>query len=229
MLCYRSIAGERESGSVKFLLGLPLTRSEVFVGKLVGHAIGVVVPVLIGLMILMVVGIIRHGLFSPSVFLAVFTVTMLYTAALVSIVVSVSAIASRPINAAGVLVAGFLIILELAWQSFASLLTDLLAATPIIDSGTAGVRILLTRLSPSRAYNVVTNWILGVGNSADPYQFVLLEQQPATSAGAVVVKDVFSAGAPIYLHETLSVIVLVLWLIGPAGIALHTFRKGDLV
>ncbi|APW97841.1 ABC transporter [Halobiforma lacisalsi AJ5] len=36
VVCYKSLAGERELGSIKLLLSLPTTRLDVFVGKVVG-------------------------------------------------------------------------------------------------------------------------------------------------------------------------------------------------
>lgn len=48
MLGYRAIVGERESGSLKFLLGLPHTRRDVILGKLIGRVSTVTVAVLVG-------------------------------------------------------------------------------------------------------------------------------------------------------------------------------------
>lgn len=38
VVCYKSIAGERELGSIKLLLSLPTTRSNVYLGKVIGRA-----------------------------------------------------------------------------------------------------------------------------------------------------------------------------------------------
>jgi len=45
---YKAIAGERESGSLKFLLGLPHSRRDVVLGKVIGRAAVVTVAILIG-------------------------------------------------------------------------------------------------------------------------------------------------------------------------------------
>lgn len=47
LLGYNAIVGERESGSLKFLLGQPHTRRDVVVGKFLGRAAVVVVTVLV--------------------------------------------------------------------------------------------------------------------------------------------------------------------------------------
>lgn len=48
MLGYKAIVGERESGSLRFLLGLPHTRRDVVLGKLIGRSGVVAVAVLVG-------------------------------------------------------------------------------------------------------------------------------------------------------------------------------------
>lgn len=232
LLAYRSIVGERESGSIKFLLGLPLSRTDVFLGKFIGRAAGLTVITLLGIGIGTIIGIARHGLFSPLKFLAVLLVTVVYIVALVSIVVSVSTVSSQPSTSAGVLVAGFLIVLELAWESVAQVIIDLLLSIPILNSkiSSTGLWFLLARLTPSGAYNVVTNWILGIGNSANLHNVVLIELQPSSSAGAYVVANAFSQSpVPVYLHESAGLIILVLWIIIPARIALYSFTREDLL
>jgi ABC-2 type transport system permease protein len=48
LLGYKSIVGERESGSLKYLLGMPHTRRDVVLGKFIGRAAVVVVTVVVG-------------------------------------------------------------------------------------------------------------------------------------------------------------------------------------
>ncbi len=51
LLGYKSIVGERESGSLKFLLGMPHTRRDVVLGKFIGRAAVVVVTVIVGFVV----------------------------------------------------------------------------------------------------------------------------------------------------------------------------------
>ncbi|MFB6132253.1 MAG: ABC transporter permease, partial [Halanaeroarchaeum sp.] len=58
---YLSIAGERESGSIKILLGLPPTRGEVLVGKFVGRSLVVIVGIVAGFAVASVVAVAMYG------------------------------------------------------------------------------------------------------------------------------------------------------------------------
>lgn len=48
LIGYGAVAGERERGSLKFLLGLPHTRWDVVFGKIVGRSAVVTVSILVG-------------------------------------------------------------------------------------------------------------------------------------------------------------------------------------
>lgn len=48
MVGYKAIVGERESGSLKFLLGLPHTRGNVVFGKLLGRSVTIAIAVIVG-------------------------------------------------------------------------------------------------------------------------------------------------------------------------------------
>ena len=45
---YMAIVSERQTGSIRMVLSLPLTRGEVLVGKFVGRTVVVIVPILLG-------------------------------------------------------------------------------------------------------------------------------------------------------------------------------------
>lgn len=232
LTCYRAIVGERETGQIKFTLALPVTRHEILFGKLVGRAVGVIVPTFVGLGIVTVVGVYRYGLFSIWKYLAVLGVTLLYVVVLVGIVMSISAITERAITAVGALVLGLLVVFEMLWDMITTTIVDSLHGIGLLTSATAeGLLFVLVRLSPSGAYNVVTNWILGVGNSAELYSTVAGYSQPNTSTpSALIVDAAFDPGTePIYLHEAGGLLVLLAWMIVPITIALIQFSRGDLV
>jgi ABC-type transport system involved in multi-copper enzyme maturation permease subunit len=62
------------------------------------------------------------------------------------------------------------------------------------------------------------------------YSQVLTQLQPNVTTNAYVVEAVFSSGeVPLYLHESLGVVVLLAWLVVPLGIARYRFTRGDAV
>lgn len=57
LLSCRSIVGEHSSGSVKILFGLPLTRTDVPLWKIIGRTGGIAVPVTAALALLGMIGL----------------------------------------------------------------------------------------------------------------------------------------------------------------------------
>ncbi|TYT61170.1 ABC transporter permease [Natrialba swarupiae] len=231
ILGYRSIVGERASGSLKLLLGLPLTRGEILLGKLVGRLAGIAIPAFLALGIVTVAGVVQYGLFSPLRYLAVFAVTALYFLALVSIVISVSAIVRRTTTAAATLFIGFILILEIFWQMFVPGLYSRLTGVPVnpYDPPAEGGLFLMDRLSPTGAYNAATNGILDAGNSAWHHSSAISVLRPGHSSNALAVGEAFDPGtAPLYLHEAGGIVILVAWIVTSLSIAYLRFDGGDL-
>jgi len=114
---YLSIAGERESGSIKFTLGAPVDRSAVVTGKLLARS----VVVIAGLLVSFVIGTAVAQVLVPGMsfeygdYVVFIAVTLLYALAYVSIAVGISAAtASRSRAMAGAI--GFFFIFNLVWN-----------------------------------------------------------------------------------------------------------------
>lgn len=93
---YLSIAGERETGGIKFLLGFPNTRRDVFLGKLASRL--TLVAAIVGFMFVATasVAIAKHGTLPVRTVLGLFVVSLAYAAVFVCIAVALSAaVASR--------------------------------------------------------------------------------------------------------------------------------------
>jgi ABC-type transport system involved in multi-copper enzyme maturation permease subunit len=231
LLSYRAIVGERASGSLSFVLGLPLTRTDVLVGKVVGRTLGVAGPVSVSFLALGVIGGLDHGPFNPLVFLGVVLVTLGYLATMVSVAVSISAVVERTVTAASAVFVGVFLPFVLFWSQLAMSVFSAVTGVPInpYQPPASGPLFALVRLSPGGAYHVVTNWLLGVGNSADGYSTVAAELAPNTSTNALVVESTFPPGTvPVYLHESLGLVVLLAWLFLPLALARASFVRGDL-
>jgi ABC-type transport system involved in multi-copper enzyme maturation permease subunit len=232
LLSYQSIVGERSSGSAKILFGLPLTRTDVLLGKVLGRTGGIAVPVTTAFALLGVIGLIDHGLFDPLVFLGTVIVTLAYIGVLVTIGVSVSAVVDRTVTAAGIVFGVVFLPIILLWSRIAQTLFTRLTGVPVnpFDPPASGLLFGLLRLSPSGAYHVLSNWVLGVGNSADGYDTVVTELQPQVSTNAFVVEAAFPSGTvPVYLHEAVCLLVFAVWIVVPLAVARYRLTRGDVV
>ncbi len=230
LLSYQSVVGERRSGSLKFVLGLPLTRTDVLVGKVAGRSAGVAGPLCVAFGALGVVGLLDHGVFDLLPFVGVVLVTLVYACIMVALAVSISTLASRTVTAAGAIFGGVFLPVVLFWTPLVTALFTRATDVPVdaFDPPAAGPLFLLLRLSPGGAYHVVTNWILGVGNSAETYSQVLTKLQPNVTTNAYVVEATFPPeGVPLYLHESLGLVVLLVWFVVPLAVARYRFTRGD--
>ena len=226
LLGYQSIIGERTSGSIKFLLALPLTRPQLLLAKAVGRMTGVAVIVFVGLLGLAVVGLIEHGPFSVLLFVGTALATLLFVATIVSIAVAISAVVKRTVVAAATVFGFFLA--TLSWAQIVPAVYSAITSVPAGPSDPPGIVLLLLRLTPNGAYNVLTNWMFGVGNSAEIFEFVYIKHLPNVFINAYVVDTTFSPDAvPWYLHPGLSIVILLAWLIVPLGLARFAFDRGD--
>lgn len=88
---YRSIVGERESGSIRFLLGLPNSRRDVVIGKVIGRAIVVAVPTIFAFIVGAIVIYALYTGFEVINYLGLFVFTLIMGLVYVAIAVSVSA------------------------------------------------------------------------------------------------------------------------------------------
>ena len=114
LIAYRSIAGERVSGSIKFAVGFPQTRSDILIGKILGQSAALGVPLIAAFLVGGATGIVRIGLFSLVGFASFLGLSLLYTLVNVSIATGISAAVSRPTRAAAGTFGYFLVFL-LSW------------------------------------------------------------------------------------------------------------------
>ncbi|SDY80740.1 ABC transporter permease [Halopenitus persicus] len=232
LLTYQSIVGERTSGSVKFILGLPLTRTDILLGKVAGRTAGIAGPVAVACLVLGILGLVDHGVFNPILFLGMVLSTIVYVGVLVSIGTAVSAVAKRTVTAAGTVFGVIFLPLVLFWTQISTALFTQVTGTPVnpYEPPASGPLFLLLRLSPDGAYRVVSNWLLGVGNSANTYSHVLTKLEPQTQTNAYVVEATFAPGtAPLYLNEAVGLLILLVWAVVPLGFARYYFSRGDAV
>lgn len=225
IVCYKAIAGESESGSGKLLLGLPFSRRDVVLGKIVGRWLTVTAPLIGGLLAALVaifalripfatgnfelaVPFTTTALGTPvpawavtyTVFLAV---TALFALVYVSLIVGISATTTSTARAAALAVSAW-VVLEVLWDVVP--LGALFVANGFrfpSDMATMPDWVLgLNNLAPSAAYlNAASGFISGVSTSGD---------------------------VPFYLTQWFSVLVLLAWIVVPTTVGYLVYRRADL-
>jgi ABC-2 type transport system permease protein len=217
VVCYKSLAGERELGSIKLLLSLPTTRSQVFVGKVLGRTAVLAFGLGIGLIVGLGVGAALLGEIE-AVPLAVFVLlTLSFAAVYAAIVVSISATTGST-SRATTLALGFFVVFELLWDVVP------MGVLYVVEGFSFPTTIpewvfTVTQFSPSSAYfssvvALLPDLAEAVG--ADPSQ-----------AGAGV--EVSTAETePIYASPEIGLVVLALWLVVPLVVGARRFESADL-
>ena len=230
LLTYQSLIGERTTGSIKFLIALPLKRTHIILGKTVGRFAGLAATVGVAVLLLTSIGVFEHGAFAIRPFIGVVLATVLLLAALVSLGVLLSTAVKSTVSAAGIVV-GYILV-TLFWNMVVSKVYTVVTGVPVnpYDAPASGPLFFALRLTPDGAYNVLTNWILGVGNSADQFQAVYTKLKPGHGINAFVVEAAFESGtAPWYLHPALSIGILAGWIAVPLVLSRRIFDTGDVL
>jgi ABC-2 type transport system permease protein len=220
---YLAIAGEREGGGIKFLLSLPNTRRDVFVGKLASR-FGIVAAG-VGFMYVAAtsVALTRHGAFPAAVVFGTLLVTVVYGATFVSVALSLSAAAaSRSRAIAGAFGSYFVLVILYVFPVVRIPMmvrwvhTTVLGADPNPDLYNA-----VQYTSPFLAYRKATNLVL----PDDMRQTVFQSSLPQEADLAV---EEYNAALPVYLQDEFSVVVLTFWLVVPLVLGYLLFERADL-
>jgi ABC-2 type transport system permease protein len=203
---YKALVGERASGSLKLLLGLPHSRRDVVIGKLVGRTGVVAVAVLVGFAAAAVAAFALYDSFAVVEFATYAVLTVLLGAVFVAIAVGLSA-GLRSTSWALYGAIGLFVLFEFVWNFVPVVVLYVtngfelpqLTTTPEWAS-------LFTLLNPQRAY----------GYAAASVIPELSESVPA------------EAGDPFYLQEPFGFVVLAFWLVVPLALGYLRFDGTDL-
>jgi ABC-2 type transport system permease protein len=220
---YLAIAGEREGGGIKFMLSLPNTRRDVFVGKLASR-LGIVAG---GVAFMYVaaasVALTRHGAFPAGVVFGTLVLSLVYGGTFVSIAVSLSAAAaSRSRAIAGAFGSYFVLVILYIFPvvQISTMVrwihTTLLGADPNPDLYNA-----VRYTSPFLAYRKSINLVM----PADLRQTVFRSSLPADTSldtGQV------NAALPVYLSDEFSLVVFAFWVVVPLTAGYLVFERSDL-
>jgi ABC-2 type transport system permease protein len=206
---YLAIAGERESGSLRLLLGLEPNRGTVVLGKFLGRSGVVAVGLTVGFLVASVVTFLVYGTLPVVALLAVVGLTVALGVAFVGIAIGISA-ATATRSRAMTLGIGVYLGLALLWDLLPQGAHLVVEGGP--PSGTVPAWfVLLQGLSPSGAYSVLVTAALRL---AEP-------SLPGTA-------DLLGGPVPVYVRWWVFALVLLAWTVVPLVAGYWTFTRADL-
>ncbi len=209
---YQAIVGERESGSIRFLLGLPNTRLDVIVGKTVGRAAVVAVPIALGFLAGAVVVLALYAGFSILDYLGLFVFSVVLGLIYVALAVGVSASVSSRAKAVGGVV-GVYVLFDVLWSNIPAVIYFALERSLPDFTALPAWYVFFERLGPSQALNAVV---------ADTVGFVGAGQVDMTTAGRI------AGEVPFYLGTWVSALVVGFWILAPLAFGYYRFSRATL-
>jgi ABC-2 type transport system permease protein len=211
VVAYLAIAGERESGSIKLLLGLPHTRGDVVFGKLVGRTAVVTAGVLVAFAGAAVTLLALFGELAVVDFLLLTLVTVLFGLTFVGIAIGASAFAATRSRAMALAIGAFFLF-QVVW-----------------DFVPLGVYYLVEGGLPNPATGQLPAWyyLVQVLNPKNAYtqgsDVVFSGTGPIVPAETLV-----GSSVPFYVQNWFGLVVLVGWLVVPVALGYWRFQRADI-
>jgi ABC-2 type transport system permease protein len=207
VVAYKAVAGERDSGSAKLLLGLPHSRRDVVLGKTLGRGVTMAIPVLLGFAVAFAIAFALLGSVNVVDYALFVGVTVLFAFAYVSLMVAVSASVATT-SRASALAFGVFVVLELVWN---------LVAT--------GAVYVANGFALPASFAAYPEWYFGLVSfvPSSAYQSAVSAAVSGATTGAGL------AGMDaVYLEPWFGFVWLALWATVPLALAYGKFTKADL-
>ncbi len=208
---YGAIAGERESGSLKFLLGLPHRRRDVVLGKVLGRTGVVAVSILIGFAVGLVGLVAFVGEVSPVDYIAFTLVTVGFGFVYVCLGVGISATTRSTTKAA----VGAIGIVVLFWFLWGTITQGLLYALEgeFLPETFPGWYLALNAIPPDAAYGSAIGAVLG--------------ESGFTTGGSFESQGLVER-VPLVAEPWFGFVILAVWAALPLALGLWRFERADL-
>ncbi|MFC3957952.1 ABC transporter permease subunit [Halovivax cerinus] len=202
---YLAIAGERESGSIKYVLSIPNSRRDVVLGKFVTRTAVVSASIVVAF----VVGILLAILWYPDPQLDIFgqmaALTILYALTYVAVAIGISASTASRSRAMGASIAFFFVTNVLSLFGPLQLAIDYLANDLLgLEISVNQIVFLQSLISPTTAYVNSTGLVFPDGFNTIPMEL------------------------PWFLQGETMLVILVAWLVVPLALGLWRFERADL-
>ncbi len=200
---YLAIAGERESGSIKYMLSIPNSRRDVVLGKFISRSAIVVGSILVAFALAGALGLLWYPSVDVGMFVGALALTTLFTLTYVSVAIGISAVSASRSRAMGGAIAVYFV-------------TTVLAN--------------LIRTGFDWVFNDIAG--LGLSSDALTFTESALSPMNAffRSLGLVLPDDlaVTAPDNPWYLEPELMLVVLFVWLLVPLAIGIIQFERANL-
>lgn len=227
VIAYAAIAGERDSGTLKLLLSLPHSRSDVVVGKVLGRGAVVALPVLVGFVVAGGIFLVTPVEFGYANYALFALLTALLGVTYVAIAIGFSAAADSA-RRAMIGTVGIYVLFTLLWNRFASGLINLLSEyADLGGESLVSIHLLVKVLNPSQAYKSLTLRLVTdtaaqarvslIGGGG--LQGQLNRQMYAQALGDTV---------PFYLSDMAVVVFMLAWLVILPAAGYYVFDQADL-
>lgn len=204
---YLAIAGERESGSVKYLLSIPNSRRDVVLGKYLTRSAVVAASIVFAFAVGAALAVAWYPSLEADVFVGIAALTVLYALTYVAVAIGISAATASRSRAMGAAIGFFFVTNVLTFiQGFS-----------IID-----------------ALEYLLNDLGGAGVSQEQLEFVRALISPTMAyvySTALAFPDDLGgipSDIPWYLEGEVMIVVLLAWLIVPILLGLWRFERADL-
>jgi ABC-2 type transport system permease protein len=208
VVAYLAIAGERESGSIKLLLGLPHTRGDVVLGKLVGRTAVVTAGILVAFAGAAVTMLVLFG-DVPVVNLFLLTlVTVFFGLTYVGIAIGASAFTATRSRAMALAITAFFLF-QVVWDLVP--LGVYYAVEGALPTGALPAWFHFVRiLNPNTAYSQAADFVF---SGAGPF---------------VPAETLVGSSVPFYVQNWFGFVLLALWLVVPVALGFWSFRRADI-
>lgn len=209
LLGYKAVAGEVESGSMKLLLSLPHSRSNVVLGKFIGRLSVLTVAIVIGFAVATAVVLALYPEISPEKYALFILLTIVFGGAYVSIGIGISAL-TKSTAKAGASIFGVFFLFNILWVWIGRAINWAVNGSFFFTNplNPPDWFIFYTRLSPNGAFNGVLQPMLDLPPSA---QGIMTPDSTA-----------------FYFSTWFTLCILIVWVVLPAGIGYLRFHNADL-
>ena len=219
---YMAVVGERRSGSIKLLLGLPPNRTDIVFGKLLGRMAVIGTAVVLAFLVSLVLGAVFFGAVPLLDWLEFAIVSLLFAVTFTGLAVGVSAGVSTRGKSMALVVGLYMIFLALWELVTAGPYYILYREGPPVEAETW--YLFVDQFNPITVYaNLATNAVEG-----EVFPFMFQYGLEDFEASQMTPAERYAGDAPFYLQDWFGVVALLFWLVVPVAIGYYRFEKADL-